>query len=59
MDCEEIRKIFDDLRDGAQKSFDYIRELDQTTMTGVRKPWNFSHMFSGDFIKQEDPYFNI
>ena len=58
MDCEDIWKIFDDLREGAQWSFDYIRELEKT-MTGLRDPWNSSYMLSGDYIKREDPYFQI
>lgn len=59
MDCEEIRSIFDKLRDGAQWAFDYVRNLESTAMPWLRKPWNTSYMLSGDFIKQDDPYFQI
>lgn len=58
MDCEDIWKLFSELRDGAQWAFDYIRELEKT-MPGLRKPWNATYMLSGDFIKQDDPYFQI
>lgn len=28
-------------------------------MPGLRKPWNYGYMMSGDFTKEEDPYFQF
>lgn len=59
MDCEEIWKLFVELREGAQRAFDYVRELEKTEKPWLRKPWNAAYMLSGDFIKQDDPYFQM
>lgn len=59
MNCEDIWTLFSELREWAQRAFDYIRELEQAEKTGLRKPWNAAYMLSGDYIKQDDPYFQI
>ncbi len=56
MSSEEIFKLFDELYDKISPKFQKIRELEKN-MPWLRKPRNFGYMMSGDFTKQEDPYF--
>jgi len=36
-----------------------ISERSKKTMPGLRKPWNFRYLTSGDFTKEEDQYFQF
>lgn len=58
MDCEVIWKIFDDLYDQSETSRQYLYELEKDQL-GLREPWNMWYHLSGDFTKQEDPYFRL
>lgn len=58
MQAEEIFKLFDEIYDKTKYAFANIRKLEKTT-PGLRKPWNFSYLMTGDFTKEEDPYFQF
>ena len=58
MSKKELFSIFDSLYEKTKYGFDGVRKL-ELKMPGLRKPWNFSFMLSGDFIKEEDPYFRF
>ncbi len=58
MTKKELFDIFDDIFDKTKYVFKDIRKMEKK-MTGLRKPWNFGYMLSGDFTKEEDPYFQF
>ncbi|NTW15121.1 MAG: hypothetical protein HGA38_01985 [Candidatus Moranbacteria bacterium] len=55
MTKDELFGLFDDLYEQVAPSFGRIRDLEKT-VPGLRKPWNFSFMMSGDFTREEEPY---
>ncbi len=64
MSKKELFKIFDDLYEKTKYAHKNIRDLEQKMENeegkrGLRKPWNFSYFFTGDFTKEEDPYFKF
>lgn len=58
MTKKELFSLFDSIYQKTKYSFANIRKLEKK-MAGLRKPWNFSYMMSGDFTKEEDPYFQF
>ena len=58
MTKEELFTLFDSIYQKTKYAFDDIRTLEKN-MPGLRKPWNFRYMMSGDFTKEEDPYFQF
>lgn len=56
MTKKQLFDLFDAIYDKTKYAFKDIRDLEKT-MPGLRKPWNFSHMIAGSFIKEEDQYF--
>lgn len=58
MTKEELFKIFGDIYEKIKYAFEDIRKI-EASMPGLRKPWNFGYMMSGDFTKEEDPYFQF
>ncbi|MFA5730132.1 MAG: M3 family metallopeptidase [Candidatus Paceibacterota bacterium] len=58
MTKKELFSLFDSIYEKTKYSFSDIRNLEQK-MPGLRKPWNFSYLLSGDFTKEEDPYFQF
>lgn len=58
MTKSELFKIFDEIYDKTKYGFKEIRKIEKTKK-GIRKPWNFSYMFAGSFIKEEDQYHPI
>lgn len=58
MTPEEIRKLFDDLYEHAKPAYEYVRNLEKE-QPGLRQPWNYGYMMSGDFVKLEDPYLQL
>lgn len=54
----DIFDLFGEIYEKTKFGFENIRKLEQT-MPGLRKPWNFSYMMTGDFTKEEDPYFDF
>lgn len=58
MTMKELFAIFDVIYEKTKFGFEKIRELEKT-MPGLRKPWNFGYMMTGDFTKEEDSYFQF
>lgn len=58
MTLDELFSIFDTLFEKTKSVLTDIQNLEKET-PGITKPWNFSHMVSGDFTKEEDPYFSF
>jgi Zn-dependent oligopeptidase len=58
MTKKEVFEIFESIYQKTKYAFETIRKLEETK-PGLRKPWNFSHMISGSFVKEEDPYFQF
>lgn len=58
MTKKELFAIFDDIYEKTKYAQSDIRALEKK-MPGLRKPWNFAYMMTGDFTKEEDPYFQF
>lgn len=58
MSKKEVFSIFEDIYKKTKYAFNDIRRLEKIK-PGLRKPWNFSFMLAGDFVKEEDPYFQF
>lgn len=58
MTKKELFAILDPIYEKTKYAFADIRKLEKN-MPGLRKPWNFSYMLSGDFAKEEDPFFQF
>ncbi len=58
MTKRELFSIFDKIYAKTKFAFLNIKKLEKT-MPGLLKPWNFWYMMSGDFTKEEDPYFQF
>ncbi len=58
MTKDELFSIFDKIYEKTKFAFDNIRSLEKNK-PGLRKPWNFGYMMSGNFTKEEDPYFQF
>ncbi len=58
MTKQQIFSIFEELYEGTKNTFEKIRELEKTQL-GLRKPWNFSYMMSGQFTLEDDPYYDF
>ena len=58
MTKKELFGLFDSIYKRTQHAFTEIRKLEKKT-PGLRKPWNFNYFMSGDFTKEEDPYFQF
>ena len=63
MTKKELFSIFDVIYDKTKYAFDDVRRLEKKMekdgKPGLRKPWNFAYMMTGDFTKEEDPYFQF
>jgi Zn-dependent oligopeptidase len=58
MSKERVFGIFDNIYEKTKYAFQNVRKMEETK-PGLRKPWNFNYMTSGDFTKEEDPYFQF
>jgi len=58
MTKDELFSLFDSIYEKTKYSFDNVRDIEKK-MPGLRKPWNFGYLMSGDFIKEDDPYFQF
>lgn len=58
MSKEELFSIFDKIYEKTKYAFDGLRILEKEK-PGLRKQWNFNYMMSGNFTKEEDPYFQF
>lgn len=58
MSKDELFALFADITEKTKAMFSEIRKMEQSII-GLRKPWNFSYYTTGDFTKEEDPYFQF
>jgi Zn-dependent oligopeptidase len=58
MTKDELFGLFDDIYKKTRYAFKDIRTLEKK-MPGLRKPWNFSYMMTGNFTTEEDPFFQF
>ncbi|MBX4206487.1 hypothetical protein KW784_01745 [Candidatus Parcubacteria bacterium] len=54
----ELFGIFNTIYEKTKYAFADIRKLEEK-MPGLRKPWNFGYMMTGNFTKEEDPYYQF
>jgi hypothetical protein len=63
MTKQELFSIFENIYEKTKYGFENIRKLEEEMekegKPGLRKPWNFGYMMSGNFTKEEDPYFRF
>lgn len=55
---QELFTLFEDITNKTTGHFAQIRALEKK-QKGLRQPWNFGYFMSGDFTKEEDPYFQF
>ncbi len=55
---KELFGLFDTLYTKTKSSFGELKKLAKKT-PGLLKPWNFGYYMTGDFTKEEDPYFQF
>ncbi|MDE1988682.1 MAG: hypothetical protein KGI39_03200 [Patescibacteria group bacterium] len=58
MSKKEIFRLFYSIYDKTRYAFKNVRKLEKK-MPDLRKPWNFAYMMTGDFTKEEDPFFQF
>ena len=58
MTKDELFAIFNKIYEKTKYAFRDVRELEKEK-PGLRKPWNFAYMLTGDFVKEEDQYFQF
>lgn len=58
MTKDELFPLFENIAEKTAGNFAEIRKLAKT-IPGLRKPWNFAYKMTGDFTKEEDPYFQF
>jgi len=56
MTLDELFSVFEVVYEKTKDVFTKIKSLEKDT-PGITLPWNFSHMITGDFTKEEDPYY--
>ncbi len=58
MTKDELFEVFDLIYEKTKYGFENIRKLEKEK-PGLRKPWNFGYMMTGDFTKEEDKYYQF
>jgi len=58
MTKEELFGLFGEIEKTSASHFTTLREIEKKKK-GLRKPWNFAYVMTGDFTKEEDPYFSF
>jgi Zn-dependent oligopeptidase len=58
MKKDYLFNLFDGIYQNTKYAFNNIRNLEKTRPS-LRKHWNFAYMFSSDFAKEEDQYFQF
>ncbi|MCR4322969.1 MAG: M3 family metallopeptidase, partial [Candidatus Azambacteria bacterium] len=58
MTKKELFAIFDTIYKKTKYAKANVKKLEKS-MPGLRKPWNFGYMMAGDFIKEEDQFFQF
>lgn len=66
MTKKELFSLFDSLYEKTKYVFKDVRKLEKALLRQgsagqglLRKPWNFGYLMTGDFTKEEDPYFQF
>jgi oligoendopeptidase F len=57
-DKETLFSLLEDISENTKQTFINVRELEKE-IPGLRKPWNFNYLMSGDFTQEEDKYFQF
>lgn len=58
MTKKEIFTIFNAIYRKTKYAYKNIRNIEKK-IPGLRKPWNFSYIMAGNFVKEEDQYFRF
>jgi oligoendopeptidase F len=58
MTSKELFGIFEPIYKKTKYGFDAIRKLEKEK-PGLRKPWNFAYMMTGNLVAEEDQYFQF
>jgi len=58
MTKKELFKIFDKIYSQTKFAFANVKKMEKK-MPGLLKPWNTGYLLSGDFTKEEDPYYQF
>lgn len=58
MTKNELFSIFNEIYDKTKYAFQKIKNLEKKKPK-LRYPWNFSYLMSGDFVREDDPYFQF
>src|SRR3989344_1630412 len=58
MSKKELFSVFEDVYEKTKYAFKNVRQIEKTR-PGLRKPWNFAYMMTGDFVEKEDQYFQF
>jgi hypothetical protein len=58
MKKQELFSLFDAVYQKTRHALKDIRVMEKA-MPGLRRPWNFNYLMSGDFTREEDPYFQF
>lgn len=56
MTKKELFSLWDSIYEKTKYGFENIRNLEKEK-PGLRKPWNYSYMLAGSFVKEADQYF--
>ena len=66
MTKDQLFKIFENIYEKTKYAFENIRKLEKENQEkdtekykNLRKPWNFGYMMTGDFTREEDPFFQF
>jgi oligoendopeptidase F len=58
MEKQELFNILNEIYKKTKYAMKDVRKLEKSAV-GLRKPWNFGYMMSGDFTKEEDQFFQF
>tara|TARA_B100000745_G_scaffold298646_1_gene247744 strand:+ start:7327 stop:9147 length:1821 start_codon:yes stop_codon:yes gene_type:complete len=58
MEKKGLFEIFDEIYEKTRFAFENVKKMAKD-MPGLLKPWNTAYMLSGDFTKEEDPYYRF
>jgi oligoendopeptidase F len=58
MTKDELFAVFGEIAEAVQPNFAKVRALEKTKK-GIRKPWNYGYMMTGDFTHEEEPYYQF
>ncbi len=59
MTVKDLFAIFEPIYEKTKYAFLDLQKLEREKLPGLLKPWNQTYMLAGNFIKEEDPYFQF